>query len=131
MPTKRQWVILALAFVCFVTILGARKKTREYDGNKIGPQFSEATVNSSGGADVTVTLPQDCVYFAVQSRGGLGFRFAIAAGDIASGNYKTVRGGSEYFQDDIDPGRGTVYTIYLRGDTGASDTIEVETWIGK
>lgn len=87
---------------------------------------STTAINASTGADATIVLPSYCVAVTIQSRSGTAFRLAYDSGGITAGNYITVSGASTYEDEGY---RLAGQTIYVRGNTGAADTLEVMTWV--
>lgn len=82
-------------------------------------------INGSAGADVSVILPDRCGAFLIQSRSATGFRVGYVTGAITAGNYLTIADVSSYGEEGPNLG-GT--SVFLRGDTAGSDTLELLTW---
>lgn len=93
------------------------------------PNVIEQNINASSGADVTVQLPESGYNyvrsFEIQSVGGLAFRLAFASGEIAADDFVLVEGGEWYYRENLDENN---LTLYIRGNTGASDTVKVLVW---
>jgi hypothetical protein len=63
---------------------------------------------------------------SIQCRESVDIKFAMKAGDIAAGNYQTIKAGAEKFLDNIYLVDQT--TLYFETTDTGSPTVEVEVW---